>query len=75
MGNTKLSLSCIVSVHSEILSSPHASRGIVDVSVVYIRKLDFLSNRLQMFTANYSPVFCSYFLGPLDLKSLSKADS
>ena len=35
--------------------------------VAYIRKLAFLSNREPLVTANYSPVFCSYLWGPLDL--------
>ena len=40
---------------------------IVDVRVAYIRKLAILGNREPLVTANYSPVFCSYLLGPLDL--------
>ena len=43
------------------------NRTIVDVRVAYIRKLDFLSNRYHMVTANYNIVFCSYLWGSLDL--------
>ena len=36
---------------------------IVDVRVAYIRKLDVLSNREPLVTANYSPVLYSYLWG------------
>ena len=41
--------------------------NIVDVRVAYIRKLAFLGDRGPLVTANYSPLFCSYLWGPLDL--------
>ena len=43
------------------------SFSIVDVRVADIRKLDFLSNRQHMVTANYNTVLYSYLWGPLDI--------
>ena len=51
-----------VKLYLKILHMP-----IADVRVAYIRNLAILSNRRPIVTADYSPVFCSYLWGPLDL--------